>query len=110
MKPLKKKYTNIPVLLKKLLTKEQRDILQLYLASYHINDIMELLKIKRSEIPLNFIYIGKKMALYEMLECKIYPNLKMLRGSYLEGFNDCKKILKKEICNQTHLRYKNEKR
>ena len=110
MKKLKKQFVTIPTLLKKLLSKEQRNMLQLYLANYHINDIKKLLKIKRSEIPMNFIYIGKKIALYEMLECNIYPNTNKLDGTYLDGFADCKKIIKKEICNQSHLRFKNEKR
>ncbi|KKN82754.1 hypothetical protein LCGC14_0305780 [marine sediment metagenome] len=90
--------SKIPRELKNLLTAKQYKILKAYLYNYGINEMVKKLKVvKRDELILQLIYIGKKLAIYELIYCKIYPNLSKLDKKYMAGFNDFREKLIKEI-------------
>ncbi len=87
----------IPRELQGLLTTGQYKILKAYLHNYGINEIVSKLKIKREDLILDFLYIGKKLAIYEFLYCRVYPSLSKLDKKYMAGFIDFRNRLIKEI-------------
>jgi hypothetical protein len=73
--------------LKKFLDPLYYKLLILYYKHYTFKEITENLHIKRKDLVLHFIYLGKKLMLYE-LNCDLIP--KETQEDYLRGFNNCK--------------------
>ena len=84
--------------LKDLLSDKQLEILKAYLSNCTLRDISRRLNVKQDDILLEFIFLGKKLALYEMSTCRVLLDLtKVGEKGYVSGFKDFRKQLYKEV-------------
>jgi hypothetical protein len=67
-------------------------LLFLFYKHYSLKEICSKTGLKRDNLLLHFIYLGKKLSLYE-IDCSICPD--EFDDNYVRGFNDCKKKLYK---------------
>ncbi len=77
------------------MTRKQFKIFRLFLENYTVTEICKKVKVKKQALFLDFIFIGKRLAIYEWLFCKIIP--KKTSKQYLEGFKDYEKLLIQEL-------------
>ena len=82
--------------LKKILSSKQIKLLKAYSRNCGINEIIKELKIKRSDIILEFIYLGKSLAIFEWLHCKLVPPLGKSQ-EFIDGFVSSTALLTKRI-------------
>lgn len=84
----------------KYLSYRQKKLLKFYLANYTLTEITKILKIKKHNVLLEFILLGKKIGFYRLLMTKLmYPssnNPYFVKGFY-EAINNFKGVLKNEI-------------
>lgn len=83
--------------LQNLLTDKQLKLLKAYLDNCTIRDIVRKLKFKQEDVLLEFIFLGKKLALYEMAYIKILPDISDAGKKYMAGFLHFRKRLEEEI-------------
>jgi hypothetical protein len=79
----------------KFLTEKQILLLKCYMANYNFLEMSKAIGKtyrKRDELIDALIDLGKALAVYNLLECDISPNIFGSEKSkeYLKGFNDCK--------------------
>lgn len=94
--------------LKRLLTPQEYAILQLCRHQYTVRELARELKLPRKRLILSAIMLGKKLAYFDLVECKVVPDMCKLGTGYLEGFKACKQELKKVLENEKR-NYKSKK-
>jgi hypothetical protein len=79
--------------LKKTLSSRQLNMLKAYIEDETVYGIVKKYGVKRENIFLEFIYLGKMLATFEWLQCKLPPPIDE-SDEFIRGFYYCLKLLK----------------
>lgn len=82
--------------LRKILSYRQLNLLNSYYKNYTLREMTQRYGIKKSELFLEFIYLGKALAIFDWLYCQIIPP-DNANQDFISGFIYCRDKLKQRI-------------
>jgi len=83
----------LPDILSEYLTDDQKTLLKCVLANYTIEDMVRFTSFKRACVIEELVGLGRSLAMYELMECKIFPK-NVPSAEYLKAWNDCKNLIR----------------
>jgi len=84
---------DLPINLKKFLTKKQLLLLKCISANATIQEMVKVTEYTRKDIIFHLMNLGRNLATYDMIENKCFPD-NVHSADYLQGWNDLKHQIK----------------